>query len=257
MNQSSTHSGAASNEQAKVALITGAARRIGATTARHLHHNGYKVVIHYSTSVDAAQKLASELNLARENSAATVCGDLLNAENYQRIATQAEAAFGGIDLLVNNASSFYPTRMGEITEQSWDDLLATNLKAPLFLSQALLPSLKTTRGCIINMIDIHGSQPLRDHPVYCAAKAGLKMLTLSMAKDLGPQIRVNGIAPGAILWPENDAELDSAQQQSIVNQTALKRAGSPTDIAEAIVYLASAEYVTGQILAVDGGRSLN
>lgn len=237
-----------------VALVTGGARRIGAEISRHLHAANYRLVIHYNRSVDEAAELVAELNAQRENSAIAVRGDLLEFSSYQRVADNALAAFGRLDMLVNNASTFYPTPVGEMTESAWDDLLSSNLKAPTFLSQALVPALNKTQGNIVNIIDIHARQPMSEHPIYCSAKAGLHMLTLSLAKELGPHVRVNGVAPGAILWA--GSESDPQQQHEIVSRTALKRTGSPDDIAKAVAYLASADYVTGHILNVDGGRSL-
>ena len=164
-------------------------------------------------------------------------------------------SFGQIDVVINNASSFYPTPMGKATEQDWDDLMGSNLKAPFFLAQAAAPALKKANGCIINIVDIHSERPLKEHPIYCMAKAGLAMMTKSLAKELGPEIRVNGVSPGAILWPEN--EMDQLTQQRIISRSFLKRQGSPTDIAQAVIFLATQAYITGQIIAVDGGRSLN
>lgn len=243
-----------STENQPVALVTGGARRIGAEIVRCLHAANYRVVIHFSRSEGQASKLATELNAVRHESVALVSGDLLQFNSYQQIADNAVAAFGRLDLLVNNASTFHPTAIGEITEDAWNDLLGSNLKAPTFLSQALVPALRSSQGSIVNIVDVHARQPMGGHPVYCSAKAGLQMLTLSLAKELGPDIRVNGVAPGAILWADNES--DPEQQAEIVSRTALKRMGSAADIAQAVLYLAKAEYVTGHILDVDGGRSL-
>lgn len=241
-------------ESMPVALVTGGGRRIGAEIVRVLHAADYRLVIHYSRSTAEAVELAAELNSKRANSASLVSGNLQDFASYQAIADEAVNAYGRLDLLVNNASTFHPTPVGDITESAWDDLLGSNLKAPTFLSQALVPALKRSQGNIVNIVDVHARQPMAAHSVYCSAKAGLQMLTLSLAKELGPDIRVNGVAPGAILWADNES--DAQQQAEIVSRTALKRMGSPADIAQAVLYLAGAGYVTGHILDVDGGRSL-
>lgn len=239
----------------KTVLITGSAKRIGATVARFLHAKGSNIVIHYRSSADSANTLCSELCEDRADSAITVQADLLDNESGQGLVDKTLASFGGLDLLINNASSFYPTPVGSVTDQAWDDLMGSNLRAPFFLSQIAAPYLAKNRGSIINMVDIHAKKPLAQHPVYCAAKAGLVMMTLSLAKELGPDIRVNGVAPGAILWPE--AETQSMAQKKIIDATALKRVGNPEDIANTIFFLThNAPYITGQIIAVDGGRSL-
>ena len=239
----------------KVALITGAARRIGATIATRLHAEGANVAIHYRGSAAEADALAASLNATRADSAATFQADLNETTALPDLIADVVAWAGGIDVLVNNASSFYPTPPGEITEADWDDLVGSNLKAPLFLSQAALSELRRSRGVIVNMIDIHAQRPLKDHTVYGPAKAGLAMLTRSLAKDLAPEIRVNGIAPGAILWPED--EMADTTKQSILDQVPLGRPGDPDDIAGCVLYLVrDATYVTGQIIAVDGGRSV-
>jgi pteridine reductase len=239
----------------KTALITGGARRVGAAVARELHSAGANLVVHYRNSARDAEVLAAELNQARAGSAAIVQGELLDVAKLPSLVEFAVRSFGGLDVLINNASTFYPTRIGEITPQAWDDLLGTNLKVPTFLSQAAAPALRKSQGLIINIVDIHALRPLRDYTVYCTAKAGLHMLTRSLAKELGPEIRVNGIAPGPILWAEG-GQSDPAKQKKIVERTILKRMGSPADIARtALFFAAFAPYVTGQILAVDGGRS--
>lgn len=240
----------------KVALITGGAKRIGAETARTLHDAGMNIVIHYRCSRQEADELSYELNQIRENSAAVVQADLDDDHAFGTLIEDAVEHWGHLDVLVNNASSFFPTPVGSITLEQWHNLINSNLKAPLFLSQAATPFLKETRGCIINMVDIHAFRPMKNHPVYCAAKAGLAMLTQSLAKELGPEIRVNGIGPGAILWPDND--MDESTKQHIIERTALKRHGEPRDIAKAILFLIrDADYITGHIVPVDGGRSLN
>ena len=237
-------------------LITGAAARIGAEIARTLHSAGMNIVIHYRASADSASALAESLNKLRHNSAITLQTDLLQTSRLQPLVEQAADHWGKLDVLINNASSFYPTPIGEITEAHWDDLMGSNLKAPVFLSQAATPYLRQTQGCIVNIVDIHGFRPMKEHPVYCAAKAGLAMLTQSLAKELGPDIRVNGVAPGAIMWPSS--ELDTNIQASILERTALKRQGEPQDIARTVKFLVmDAGYITGQVIPVDGGRSLN
>lgn len=237
------------------ALITGAAKRVGATIARTLHAEGAGIAIHYRSSAAPAEALAAELNARRPGSALLVAGDLLDGATLTRMVADVVSKAGRLDILVNNASSFYPTPLDTVTEAQWDDLVGTNLRAPLFLSQAALPHLRAHRGVIINLVDIHAVRPLRDHPVYGAAKAGLAMLTRSMARDLAPDVRVNGVAPGAVLWPEND--MDDRTRESILKQIPMKRAGTPEDIAGCVLYLVrDAGYVTGQIVAVDGGRSI-
>jgi len=242
-------------EELKVALITGAAHRIGATTAKLLHHNGMNIVLHYRGSREKAQALQKELNDIRENSVIIIQADLHLTNGLPALIETSVKAWGQLDVLINNASTFYPTPIGKATEEHWDDLIGSNLKAPFFLSQAAAPHLKKTNGCIVNIVDIHAERPLKTFPIYSMAKAGLVMMTKSLAGELGPDIRVNAIAPGAILWPEN---LDEVAKQRIVSRTFLKRQGEPNDIAKTILYLIKdANYVTGQIIAVDGGRSLN
>jgi len=239
----------------KVALITGGAKRLGNATARALHTEGANVVIHFRHSQDAAELLVAELNAQRRDSARAIQANLLATDQLSALIDRCIANFGQLDILINNASSFYPTAVGSITETQWDDLIGSNLKAPLFLAQAAAPHLRTTRGLIINMVDIHALRPLSGYTVYSVAKAGLGMLTKSLARELGPEIRVNGVAPGPVLWPEQPMETDL--QAEIISKTALSRQGSPTDIAKAVLFFAKdADYVTGQILAVDGGRSI-
>ncbi len=239
----------------KVALVTGAARRIGAVIARKLHSHGADVAIHYRGSADEADALVAELNESRADSAVAFSADLTDIAAIERLAAQVTSWRDRLDVLINNASSFYPTPAGTITETQWDDLVGTNLKAPLFLSQAALPALRAAGGVIVNIVDVHSTHPLRDHPVYGPAKAGLAMLTRSLAKDLAPDVRVNGVSPGAILWPENDMPEDT--KAAILKQVPLARPGDPADIAGAVLFLVrDATYVTGQIIAVDGGRSI-
>jgi pteridine reductase len=238
------------------ALVTGAAKRIGAVIASTLHDAGANVAIHYNRSATDADQLAAQLNGRRASSAFTVPADMRDIAAVERMAAQVLERTGGrLDVLVNNASNFYPTPLGSVTLEQWDDLFGSNLKAPLFLSQAVLPALRAARGVIVNIVDVHAQRPLRDHPVYGPAKAGLAMLTRSLAKDLGPDIRVNGVSPGAILWP--DEGMSDALRAGIIKQTALKRSGTPEDIAATVLFLVrDAPYITGQIIAVDGGRSV-
>ena len=239
----------------KIVLVTGAARRIGAAIVTRLHANGARVAIHYRGSADEAESLASRLNEQRPGSARTFQADLLDTGRVPGLVADVVAWGGRLDALVNNASTFYPTPVGTITEKEWDDLVGSNFKAPLFLSQAATPHLRDAGGAIVNIVDVHAQRPLRDHPVYGSAKAALAMLTRSLAKDLAPDIRVNGVSPGAILWPEDG--LSEGMQQTILRQVPLQRAGDPDDIAGCVLYLLrDAPYVTGQIVAVDGGRSI-
>ncbi|MEO7775363.1 MAG: pteridine reductase [Steroidobacteraceae bacterium] len=239
----------------KTALVTGAARRVGAAIARTLHGAGANVVIHYRNSASDAEALAAELGRARRRSVALVQADLLDVRQLPGVIEAAVAAFGRLDVLVNNASSFYATPIGSTTAAQFDDLIGSNLRAPLFLSQAAAPHLRAQCGLIVNIADIHGLKPLRHHTAYSAAKAGLIMLTRSLARELGPEVRVNAIAPGPVLWPEQD--LSEADREEIIQRTVLKRAGSPQDVARTVLFFATeAPYITGQILPVDGGRSV-
>jgi pteridine reductase len=239
----------------QVILITGGARRVGAQIARTLHAAGARILVHYRSSAAAAKELGKELNAARAGSAALFAADLQQDAAPEALIAAAIGQFGRLDVLVNNASTFYPTPVGEITRAAWDDLIGSNLRAPLFLSQAATAHLAKQRGLIINVIDIHGLRPLKGYPVYSIAKAGLAMLTRSLARELGPDIRVNGIAPGPVLWAEHD--LDDSMKREIIGKTALNRVGSPQDIARTALFLVrDAPYITGQIIAVDGGRSI-
>lgn len=239
----------------KVVLITGAAHRIGATTARMLHAEGMNILLHYRHSRDAAEALQTELHDIRPDSVKLLQADLHDTPSLPGLIEDAVKPWDRLDVLINNASSFYPTPIGSVTEAQWDDLIGSNLKAPLFLSQAAAPYLSQHQGCIVSIVDIHAEQPLKEFPVYSMAKAGLVMLTKSLACELGPEVRVNAVAPGAILWPEN---LGEAEKENIISRTFLKRQGAPEDIARAILYLVrDAGYVSGQVITVDGGRSLN
>lgn len=240
----------------KVVLITGGARRVGAAITRKLHAAGATVVIHYHRSALEAQTLSAELNATRPSSTTPLGGDLLDLKVLSSLVEATVARYGHLDILINNASTFYPTPVGSITEAQWNDLMGTNLRAPLFLSQAAAPHLQARDGLILNIADIHGMRPLRYHTVYSPAKAGLIMLTQSLARELAPHVRVNAIAPGPVEFPEKG--LTDEMKQAIVDKTLLKRRGSPDDIARAAMFFASeAPYITGQILAVDGGRSAN
>jgi pteridine reductase len=239
-------------------LVTGAAQRIGAAIARELHAAGCNVLLHCRSSRAEADALAAELNAVRHDSAAVLQADLSQLPQVEQLAAAAIAHWGHIDLLVNNASGFFPTPVGTVNEPEWDSLFASNLKGPFFLSQALVPALRERRGAIVNIVDVYAELPLAQHAVYTMAKAGVAMMTRALAQELGPDVRVNGVAPGAILWPaEENPELGGAKVEALLAQTALKRIGDPADIARAVRYLGlEAGYVTGQILAVDGGRTL-
>jgi pteridine reductase len=239
----------------KTVLITGGARRVGAAIARRLHGAGANLVVHYRSSAKDAAALVDQMNSARAKSAAIFQADLLDTARLPELVDFAVRSFGALDVLVNNASTFYATKIGEVTPAAWDDLMGSNLKAPLFLSQAAAPALKKSHGLILNIVDIHALRPLRSYTVYCAAKAGLHMLTRSLAKELGPEVRVNGISPGPVLWPEKES--DPVAREKIIQRTILQKMGTPEDIARtALFFAADAPFITGQILAVDGGRSV-
>ncbi len=238
----------------RVVLVTGGARRLGAAMVRQLHARGLSIVLHYRSSTDEANRLRAELESARPGSVVLVRADILSDDAPRVLVDCALARFGRLDMLVNNASTFYPTPIQEATIGQWDDLLGTNLRAPFFLSRCAAPHLAAQGGAIVNLVDIHAARPLKDYPIYSIAKAGLAMLTQSLSRELAPKVRVNGVAPGAILWPEAGA--DEAERERVLAQIPLHRTGSPEDIARAAAYLLlDAPYVTGQILAVDGGRS--
>lgn len=238
----------------KVALITGGAKRIGACLSRSLHAEGMNIVVHYHSSIDAARALQMELNQSRANSCLLIQGELTEYNKLKSLVEQSVSHMGRLDVLINNASTFFPTPFKDSTEKQWDVLFDTNLKAPYFLCQAAAPHLAAKSGCIINITDIYAERPLRDHPIYCATKAGLASLTQSFSQSLAPAVRVNGIAPGAILWPEN--QHDEVARKRLLSRTPLNRLGDPQDIANTALYLIlDAPYVTGQILRVDGGRT--
>ncbi len=238
----------------KNVLITGAAKRIGACCAKMLHKKGCNIFLHYRTSEQETRQLVHEMNQVRPDSAKMMQADLFNMDELILLAKQAESAWGSLDVLINNASAFYPQAVNEVSEKNWDELLGSNLKAPFFLSQALADTLLENRGCVINIIDIHAERGLKGYPIYSIAKAGLAGMTRILAKELGPEIRINGISPGAILWSEEQC---SEQKEEILQRVVLKRSGEPQDIAKAACFLIEdAPYITGQIITVDGGRTL-
>jgi pteridine reductase len=238
----------------RTALITGGAARIGAAIARELHAHDIDIVIHYRNSAEPATALVEELNAIRKNSADTVQGDLLDHETIPRIIDEVAVFNNDLSILVNNASSFYATPLGTVTGQEWDDLVGTNMKAPFFLAQAAAPWLRKSKGCIVNLVDVHGIRPKKDFPVYSMAKAANAMMIMSLARELGPDVRVNGVAPGAILWPEHEiSDIDKAR---ILSRVPLTRHGEIEDIARTVRFLVTeADYITGQLIPVDGGRT--
>jgi len=239
----------------KTGLITGGARRVGAAITRRLHAAGASVLVHYRDSDGDAAKLVAELNGVRPKSAATVKAELLAPIAPRALVSAALESFGRLDLLVNNASAFFPVALGAIEASHWEELVGSNLRAPLFIAQEAATELAKREGAIVNIVDIHAERPLKGYPVYSIAKAGLAAMTRSLALELAPRVRVNGVAPGAIAWPE-DGQFDPAERERVVATTPLGRTGTPEDIAQAVHFLACAPYVTGQILAVDGGRSI-
>jgi pteridine reductase len=242
----------------KVVLVTGAAKRIGARITRTFHQAGYNIILHYNQSADEAHELQEKLNSERSDSVSLLQLDLVNYSEWKDLEDRCMDTWGRLDVLVNNASTFYPTVIGTATDSEWNDLIGSNLKAPFFLSQALAPCLKEFAGNIVNICDIHGDRPLKNYSIYSIAKAGLAMMTRSLAKELAPEVRVNGIAPGAILWPEEQAEVSEGLKATIIRQIPLKRQGAPEDVANTALFLAQdAPYINGQILSVDGGRSLS
>ncbi len=236
----------------KTALITGGAVRIGAQIVKTLHENNYRVLVHCHQSKKNAQILCNELNTKISNSAEMVCTDLNSLSNIEKLSSKIES----IDLLINNASVFYPTPLPKTKHEDWDNLINVNLKAPYFLATLLSNKLSSRNGSIINIVDIHSERPLRNHPIYSISKAGLKMLTLSLAKELAPNVRVNGISPGSIIWPQTKGSISDNQKKIMLDRVALKRQGKPKDIAEAVLFLVESDYITGQIINIDGGRTL-
>jgi pteridine reductase len=239
----------------KVVLVTGGARRVGAAIARRLHAAGANVLLHYRDSESDAAKLEAELNAARAKSASRVKAELLAPIAPRALVSAAVQSFGRLDLVVNNASSFFPLELGAIEPSHWEELVGSNLRAPLFICQEAAPELAKHEGAIVNIVDIHAERPLKGYPLYSIAKAGLAAMTRSLAVELAPRVRVNGVAPGAIAWPE-DNQFDPAERSRIIATTPLARLGSPQDIAQAVHFLAAAPYITGQVIAVDGGRSV-
>lgn len=247
-----------SHKTKKVVLVTGGGQRVGATIVRQLHTLGWTVIIHYKNSQQAAHALAESLNNTRAQSAFCVYANLDNMAEINALPEQIIALAGGLDALVNNASTFYPTQIGSVSLEDWNDLISSNARAPFFLSQAVNPLLQQRLGCIVNIVDIHAQKPFKNHTIYCMAKAALQMMTYSLAKELAPKVRVNGVAPGAILWPEaqSAAAIANDTQQQILASVPLQRSGCPEDIAKTVNFLINdAPYITGQIIAVDGGRS--
>jgi pteridine reductase len=245
-------------EDSPVALVTGAAQRLGAEICRRLHARGYRIIIHYRHSAAAANDLCDVLNTLRSKSAVTLSADMNSIAEVEVLAVKAVSQWQRLDVLVNNASGFYPTSMGSVTESQWDDLFGSNLKGAFFLSQAVAPALKMAAGCIVNLVDIYGSKPLKSYPAYSMAKAGVAMMTQSLALELAPDVRVNGVSPGAILWPAEETDYSIQEKQALTQRVPLQRQGEATDIAQTVVFLvADAPYITGQIIAVDGGRSVS
>jgi len=246
------------NLKNKVVLITGGAKRVGATICRELHAHGANLMIHYNTSKQEAKALQAELNLQRADSVSIIQGNLLNMAVVTSLVSETTKRFNKLDILINNASTYEPTDIGKINEENWHDLVGSNLKAPMFLAQAAAPILKKHQGCIINITDMHIEHPKKGYVVYSVAKAGLVTLTKSLAQELSPEVRVNAVAPGPVLWPENNPQFDEVYRQRVISQTLLKRVGEPTDVAKAVKFLAAdAPFITGHVLTVDGGRSLN
>jgi pteridine reductase len=245
------------NSSPKVALITGAARRIGAEIVRFLHAKGFNVVVHYRTSATAAHTLCASLNSERDNSALALQANLLNIATFGKLITKSVKKWGRLDVLVNNASCFQQTKIGKLSAAAWSELINVNLKAPLFLSEAAAPYLAKQKGCIINIADIHGERPMRHYSIYSVSKAGLLMLTQALARELAPAIRVNSISPGPTIWPEGENTLSQAFQKEVINRTLLKRHGDPKMVAKAVYYLINeSDDMTGQNLILDGGRSI-
>ncbi len=244
--------------QGKVVLVTGGAKRVGAAICRRLHAAGANIAVHYRSSAQDALALQAELNALRAGSVLCVQADLLDLHDLPRMVQETVSHFGHLDALVNNASSFYPTTLEQVNEAHWTDLLGTNLKAPLFLAQAAAAELRKHHGAIVNIVDIHAERPMQGHLLYSVAKAGLVALTKALAQELAPEVRVNAVAPGVIMWPEQGDWANELRRKQIVDHTLLKREGEPDDIAKTVQFLISnAPYITGQIINVDGGRSIN
>ena len=247
-----------SNASAPVALVTGAAQRLGAEICRSLHARGYRIIIHYRYSHVAAEELRDELNSLRDDSAVILAADMNSLTELKNLAAKAISQWQRLDVLINNASGFYPTPVVSADENDWDALFNSNLKGPFFLSQAVAPALKASAGCIVNLVDIYAQKPLSGFPIYSMAKAGVAMMTQSLALELAPDVRVNGVSPGAILWPEEETDYSIKEKQDLKQRVPLQRQGDATDIAQTVTFLvADAPYITGQIIAVDGGRSVS
>jgi pteridine reductase len=243
--------------QGKVVLVTGGAKRVGAAICRRLHAAGANLMLHYRSAAGEARLLQAELNHQRKDSVALIQADLLDLGKIPSLVDQTVQSFGRLDALVNNAASFYQTPVGEITSEDWDNLIGADLRAPLFIAQAAAPALKKTQGAIVNITDIHAERPLKNYVLYSVAKAGLVGLTRSLARELAPEVRVNAVAPGPILWPDDDGSFDELSRQRIISHTPLKREGTPEDVARAVLFLlADAPYVTGETISVDGGRHI-
>ena len=239
----------------RTVLITGGAKRIGLAIAKYLHQYGFNIIITYNKSKNDAEKVLSTLNNNRPNSCAIIQANFLTIKSYNSLYNKALKVFGRIDVLINNASKFYPTKIDMVNDKNWADIINTNLKTPLFLSKSFFPELKKRKGSIINIIDIHVNPPLKNHIIYNLSKAGLLALTQSLAKDLAPTVRVNGVSPGAIMWPKS---INKKRKKEIISKIALKRIGEPDDIAKTILFLiTNGDYITGQNINVDGGRRLN
>lgn len=246
-----------SKANSKVVLITGAGKRVGAAVARYCHQLGMRVAIHYRDSAQQATTSCDRFNQELQDSAVAIGADLRENDKLEGLITAVIKKWGQLDVLINNASSFYPIPLAKVTPRVWEDIMASNLKAPFFLAQSAARYLKQRKGCIINLVDIQAQRPLKNYSVYCIAKAGLVMLTKSLAKELGPDIRVNAIAPGIVLWPDDETEFNETLREKIIARNALKRAGTPQDIANTVVFLINhADFITGQVISVDGGRSL-
>jgi pteridine reductase len=238
----------------KTAIITGSAKRIGATIARHLHKTGMNIIVHYNTSTKEARELVNELNSIRADTSIAVQANLELKNDYANLINTSLKFKGSLDILINNASAFYPTPLDNLTDEQWNEIIDINLKAPMFLSQLAANSIRKNKGCIINIADVHANRPLADHSIYSISKAGLLMLTQSLAKELAPDIRVNAISPGAITWPD---EMSKETKEEILNHTAMKKTGNMDDISKAVLFLIEdADYMTGQVLNIDGGRTL-
>ena len=244
------------NKKKQIAIVTGGAKRIGASISRRLHKANIDLIIHYKTSEKEAISLRDELNKQRKNSASLIKADLLDPKSYSKIINETIKIYGQLNFLINNASTYYPTNINQIDQLNWDNLIGSNLKAPLFLCKEAAPFLKKNNGSIINITDAHITKPKENYIIYSIAKAGLTNLTKSLAQELGPEIRVNAVAPGPVLWPENSNEFNNSYRKKVISQTMLKKVGEPDDVAKAVEFLLlNSNFITSHILNVDGGRS--